>query len=808
MPTLRDCCRHPRASSPDLPNVQIVPSPTQDEGYDADAVRISTPIEIFVESVRPSPDEPRPSSDTIVRHSPLQTPNDDENGSQTRSKSLRVQRVNSIHIPRRRSHTQSQLLSSPSSAAPEHYTKLSPSRTALRKRLEAVKIIDSSETPLSPNVDPARITGISESSIPSRRPVLRDVDTNEHDGEVIGRENSKSALKKPKPETISSQKNSEMDNAPLNAMPGSYQSNSTEVSIHLYNMQISERVASSNSNIVALSGLRERRNRSSTTGSHPIQSRGSSGYHCRRESSSLQSPKESSSVYTSNEDELALSRRSSMLMIQGMPERIQRLKNHATIGDLYSISAQHSQITVIPRSRFPTTCTEASTNAETGKAKAEHGEQDLYEGRSRSPPLRRSSTEPRLNRFKRGAPASFDGSGEWHLSPPTRQPTRLLPRQSTGLLVRQPTGLLSPEDPASVWEKALREHAQEDKAISQARVGSISYEIGRDDFKRRVMSRRFTRTPSPLQGITEDPWSQRRRLESGPASGRVSPTQVMSGRNPPIPQKSPAPKISDHAFARQASSSTRSVDSWTRYPSYNFAERTEIANAKDRVVTRDFAICNANTSGPSALDAVAEGQPGRSPWRTVSKRKSRSMTFGRRFLHKVGRLYKTRSSDFRRYNAGHRSSIFEGGVLQYPELEIPRPTVEPVLLSGPRASDTHSMAAPEDVLQEAVQIPIPPTPQPLCMDEPQPELGMPSPQLNVVEWQKTYDDCILYPRNTSTDEEIAPDEVGPTNVSDLKLDEAQQAEVDKAKDEALKAADDCLRRSMEMVRYPKRLNCP
>ncbi|KAL8938994.1 MAG: hypothetical protein Q9216_003593 [Gyalolechia sp. 2 TL-2023] len=851
MPSLRDCCRHPRASSPGLPNVQLVPSPTQDEGYDDDAVRISTPDEIVIESVRPSPDEPRPSSDTVVHHELLQRLNreyyksDNGGGNQPRSKSLRVQRVNSIHIPRRRSHTQSQPLSSSSSAALEHYVNISPSRAALRKRLQSVDVINEGEAPPPAKLEPARITSIPESSIPShwrlsynassssfRQPGLREVDTNEHQGEFTKADKSKSASDEQKAELKVLQQDDHPEKyhcrlenerhigneAPTSTgtavaraprskesardVLGSYQSGSTEVSVHLYDMQISERVASSNSNIVSLGDMRFRRQRSSTLGSRPMLATGTSHNRRSAEGSSLESPKESSSIYSSNEDELASSRRSSMLLIQGLPERIRKLKNHATSGDLYSTSAQHSQITVIPRSRFPTTLTDEVNQQDPSNVAAHEIEagldhEDVYKRKSRSPPLRRSSTEPRLNRFKRGAPASFDGSGEWQLSPPSRQPighlprqpTGLLPRQSTGLLVRQPTRLLTPEDPASVWEKALREHAQEDNAISRARPGSISYEIGRDDFRSRIRSRRFTRTPSPLQEIVEDPWSHKRKRESQSASGRESRTEAVNGRSTPTGQGLPAPRTEAQVNARQASSPSRSVDSWTRYPSHTLAERTEAASAKDNVITRDFGA-------------------GQSPDRKPSKKKSRSMTFGRKFLHTVGRLYKTRSSDFRRYHAGHRSSIAVGGVLEYPELEIPGPIFDPVLLSGPGDRESDTTIEREAALREAIRSPIPSSPEPPQEEEPQLEVSIPSPELNVVDWQKTYDDCVVRPRNTSTDEEIAPDEIGPNNALNLELDEAQQAEVDKARDEALKAADDCLRRSMELVRYPKRFNCP
>lgn len=866
MSAFRHCCRHPRASSPGLPNVQLVPSPTQDEGYDVDAVRISTPHEILIDSLLPdpaepgaAPGEPRTSSETIVHHETLQRSSnkledgDGQGGSQTRPKSLQVQRVNSIVIPRRRSHTQSQPLPSPSSAALNHYLKITPSRAALRKRLEAIKIVDDAEiAPSSPKLDPTRIASIpdsviqphwrlsyNESSSSFRRPGLRERSTNELHEEASGEKKAKSSPQEAKPESAGVQENSAVSAAPANvenerphdsgaststdavviemtrkrelavsgefSMPGSYQSDSTAASIHLYDMKISERVASSNSNIVGQGDPKVRRLRSSTTGNYSMVRMGGSRYEDSKENSSLQSPKESSSVYSSYDEDLASSRRSSIRLLQSLPERVERLKSRATAGDLYNTSGQQSQITVVPRSRFCTTLTDEPRQQEANGTgaygnKAGHDEEDLYGTKSRSPPLRRSSTEPRLNRFKRDGPASFDGSGEWHLSPPPRQPTGLLHRQSTGLTSRQPSSLLTPEDAASVWERALREHAQEDNAISRARIGSISYETGRDDFKRRARSRRFTRTPSPLQDITEDPWSQTRGKEREPVSRSVSPTRKVSSRGSPTIQASPARRLAGPTSARSPSNSTRSADSWTRYPSHTFTLRAETTSLNDNVITRDFAV-------------------GLTPGRKISKKKSRSMTFGRRFLHKVGRLYKTRSSDFRRYHAGHRSSISVGGVLEYPELEIPRPSFEPVLLAGPRRDseeDREIEKERERALREAVATPIPSSPVHPPVEEarleevktPKPELYLLPPELNFVQWQRTYDDCVVRPKNMSTeDEEIAPDElVGPKNDAEcLKLDEEQQKEVDRARDGALEAADECLRRSMDMVRYPKRL---
>ncbi|KAL8711563.1 MAG: hypothetical protein Q9220_003973 [cf. Caloplaca sp. 1 TL-2023] len=834
MSAFRHCCRNPRSISPNLPNVQLVLSPTQVDGYDADAVPLQTPNEFFVGSLHlhPGVDEPRPSSETVVHNETLERSRsnfEQDTGidNQAATKRLKVERVNSIHVPRRRSHAKSQPLPSISAAAGNQYIKISPSRAALAKRLEAIKVINDLNQPSSPKLAPTRGASIPESAVSSqwrlsynkgsssfRRPGLsangyeeQSVDEVEHRsftpnlglGNVNANEDRVT-------ETVPTSRENErhvVDPAPLPydgvmhqlglesqakvprkyVMPGSYQSESTAASVHLYDMQITERVASSNSNIAQPGDLMTRR-RSSTTEHNPLLSMRASRYKGSMESYGLQSPGQSSSLYPSDDDDLAVSRRNSVLLIQSLPERIQRLKCHATSGDLYSSSEKHSEVTVVARSRFPTTFADGSKyNGSNGNETylSDVGSDCLYERKDnvQNPSLRRSSTEPRLNRFKRGAPASFDGSGEWHLSPPSRQPT--------GLGCRLPTGLLVPEDASSVWERALQEHANEDHAISRARLGSISYEIGRDDLKRRARSRRFTRTPSPLQDIREDPWSQRRGYDSQLASGRVSPTQGTSGRTFSTQGDISARKTSGQISSRPASSSARSVESWTRYPSHTHRERTEAANLSDNVIARDFAM----------------GQPVE---RQVSKKKSRSMTFGKSMLHKIGRIYRTRSSDFRRYNAGHRSSISVGGVLEYPELEIPRPSFEPVLLSGPRETEIGDTNAQVPVVPKKDKVIVTKsTTQHSSTEISEAAMGSASPAMSEVDWKKEYEDCVVHARNTSTDEEVAPDEIVPQSSVDEELDAVRQADVDQAREAVLQAADDCYRRSMETERYPKRV---
>ncbi|KAL8638847.1 MAG: hypothetical protein Q9226_008953 [Calogaya cf. arnoldii] len=556
-------------------------------------------------------------------------------------------------------------------------------------------------------------------------------------------------------------------------------------------MKISERVASSNSNIVPVGGWYSRRQRTSTSESNPLRPEEMSRYQRDRESSSLQSPKPSSSFYPSSEEELASSRRSSMRLIESLPERLRRLKVSATSGDLYMRSAQHSQITVIPRSRFPTTFTDEpnkrGSNSQELQEDATHPDgEDLEKEPPPSPILRRSSTEPRLNRFKRDAVASFDGSGEWHLAPPVRQPTGLLVRQPTGLVARRPTGTLSPDDGKTVWERALREHAAEDSATARSRAGSISCEIGRDGFKRRLMSRRFTRTPSPLGGITEDPWSQQRR-ETEPGSGRVSPTQAVPDKKSPARDVSPIAKVHRRTEAVSPSGSVRSVDSWTRYPSHTFAERNEAATERDNINARDFAV------SPTLP-------------RKMSSKKSRSMTFPKRVRHKITTFYTTRRSDLRRYNAGHRSSIAHGGRLEYPELEIPPRTFDPVILSKPRSEEaSQGKYGPRAALEETITFSLTSSPEPYSPEGSRSAMESPSPAMSPVDWARKYSQLVVRQRNTGTDEEIAPDEMAPLREEDVERDKAEQAEVDAVREAALKAADDCLRRSMDTERHPMRV---
>lgn len=140
---------------------------------------------------------------------------------------------------------------------------------------------------------------------------------------------------------------------------------------------------------------------------------------------------------------------------------------------------------------------------------------------------------------------------------------------------------------------------------------------------------------------------------------------------------------------------TTAVPSWCRYPSHNRAERSfSPAGIADNVISRDFAI---EFRGFGITDEQKETKSAR-------KKKSRSLAFGKSIVNTLSQIY---SIDLRRQHKGHRSSISVGGKLEYPELEIlPQlsPTLRPLdvvaqqdITSGVRAM--HPIASKQSIEQ-------------------------------------------------------------------------------------------------------------
>lgn len=166
---------------------------------------------------------------------------------------------------------------------------------------------------------------------------------------------------------------------------------------------------------------------------------------------------------------------------------------------------------------------------------------------------------------------------------------------------------------------------------------------------------------------------------------------------------------------------TTAAPSWCRYPSYNRVERSfSPAGTADNVISRDFAI---EFREFGITDEQKEIKSSR-------KKKSRSLTFGKSIISTLSQIY---SIDLRRQHKGHRSSISVGGKLEYPELEIlPQlsPTLRPLdvvaqqdITSGPRAM--HPITSKQSIVRTSY----------------------PSEEsINAARsWSKLYEDCVHRP---------------------------------------------------------------
>ena len=268
--------------------------------------------------------------------------------------------------------------------------------------------------------------------------------------------------------------------------------------------------------------------------------------------------------------------------------------------------------------------------------------------------------------------SSFDGSMERHLS--------IQPRSDRFSIVAG--GRI--DGGASIWEKALREHEEEDEAISRTRAGSDAKLSDRRSFKHRP-NRRLDPHQLPNHRHIID------RFSADHKEGEIIKARLDAFQLPTPPRALPS------ASEPKPSTSPNSYSSWKRYPSHTRHQRSSAsAGSADNVFTRDFAEEAASAvrlarvaTDNNAIDPTAALPPALllSPeeFNTRSlkaSRKSKSMTFGRIALSKLQELYRSTSLEFASKTAygshGHRSSISEGWAEEYPELEM-LPPVSPTL---------------------------------------------------------------------------------------------------------------------------------
>lgn len=263
------------------------------------------------------------------------------------------------------------------------------------------------------------------------------------------------------------------------------------------------------------------------------------------------------------------------------------------------------------------------------------------------------------------------------------------------------------EDATNVWERTLKARAEEASSISNGDTdkGAPKYGIKNKRYSRRVQS-------SPPLMITKNPSifmnksNGINRLGEGEAIADTNRTAVKHQRLP------------NH--------STRSLDSWGRFPSHSRASRSATPAGKaDSVEARDFVI--------DSVQVEACGDRKRR-FSLLGRKKSRSMTFGKNIVKSWKRLYTSRSFDMRRFERGFRSSVSVGGDLKRPELEVlaplsPLPSLNEhrysAQLTGSDGAFT-SIASREGTIYSTND-----------------EITGRSAKV----WSKLYEDCVSYPRD-------------------------------------------------------------
>lgn len=519
---------------------------------------------------------------------------------------------------------------------------------------------------------------------------------------------------------------------------------------HIYNVHVPPYLASQ-SNLASTSypQLQERRRQRSFSGgesgafhAEPRRQTSSSGImnpSVKESSSGLSSPgapvawdnfnwRATSSVYSSQPSQprsLLSSQQNSLRGITTLRERLHHRKVSTPSGDVINVPPSRAKSIDLDNLEQQTIDTEYHSSNESLK------ERELAAAEARIVSLPRANTLPKHSRFKedleqisaeiartnpfRRRVTTLDGGSEWN-------------RASQAVFDNQAT---------SIWEKALREHSQEDAALSHTRLGSnspgpLDHEVNR----RSTSARKPSQRPS-LEGTQKDlsveDW-QGTHLQAHLAAYKLPSHAEESETKRPIKAIKP-------------SASIPSTSSWTRYPSHTRSERSmSPAGELDQVYVRDFA--NMTPVPTTERQHSAKSKESASP--------------GRRMLSSIKQTYRTQTQELHRKLAdearGHRSSVSEGGVLEYPELELLGPTSPPF-----PSPDIDARLERETVVNEMNQ------PEAFAID-PNPHAKHDSSEEGARGWLKLYADCVQDPGvcdapssavglSRSVSEEIGPSDV-------------------------------------------------
>ena len=261
-----------------------------------------------------------------------------------------------------------------------------------------------------------------------------------------------------------------------------------------------------------------------------------------------------------------------------------------------------------------------------------HFREELGPTRSKSGPACEDMRDRRESNESNASRIGLDGQGD-------RRPSQQH-RRSTAQL------MLGPDDEAaSLWEKALQNHASQMSMANgqSSRKRSVSPSIGRP--------------------------SQDRRM-SGPKSHSVSDIRQHQRQRSSIAGIGPD-EVPTQASALPTSQEERPSGMWARFPSHNRHERAESAGSADRVSTYDFGS-----------RASSESLSPEAPKKRDSNRQTRPQGY---FSMLKARYSNELTKDFRRLERGYRSSVSTGGVLEQPELEL-LPKLSPAFVPRPKAA--------------------------------------------------------------------------------------------------------------------------
>ncbi|MCJ1476622.1 hypothetical protein MMC13_005290 [Lambiella insularis] len=341
------------------------------------------------------------------------------------------------------------------------------------------------------------------------------------------------------------------------------------------------------------------------------------------------------------------------------------------------------------------------------KAKASRFKEELGDEKSKPASIREKDILDE-NISKRSSLRSYDGSEEWY---------------STG--VRQGYGFaFVPEEDettvATLWERALKDHAHEVASTPPKKPGSLSHVFSSLSMRNRASHSQLKPRASRQLSRVELPDTIKH--------GDIGPLIVVT----PVKTQFRQPKTA------------AAPPSWTKFPSHTRAQRSDSpAGEADQVFSRDFASQLAHDSPMSTKSR-----------RSILNRrkKSRSMSFSKQMFKSWSLLYKSQSSsNVNAHARGIRSSISDSGFQAHKKREM-RPVDSPKPVPTPK---------------RAMRPPVSPKPSPLAQREVA-KILFPMSEANestattegddvytndrsAKAWSKLYEDCVKHPRETETE---------------------------------------------------------